>query len=352
MNELKVLILEDNQGQYKTIKDCLDNLSFSVRVIPEESKFSELKDQFHDYHDDSQLQLNREFITVKNKKQQTIIISEEFRNDKIKERNDFFEELIDVSINIYIVDIALKGDSDRLGKEFIKYLKENHNYDYSIVVYSSYIDNIKDEIDFNEDNDLLINKTEAESEKEASLINFLNKKSRLVEDNKDNKKRKLRKTEIWFRSESQHNVDNLIKFIFLLSMAIVSVVSLIKIILGSLKMLKSSSDETAILNFVEHLFLYVLPIFILLGFYNYYRYDLRGRLLKFPTSPEDSKSARNSIQLSKTLFLSSIMAYVIIKIVENLFIVKSFNFELEKVISFGVLLVLIMTYLIITHKDH
>jgi hypothetical protein len=109
-----------------------------------------------------------------------------------------------------------------------------------------------------------------------------------------------------------------------------------------------------IFKLIEHIFLYLIPLFIIFGFFNYYKLDLKLTLLDKGRPQEiDRDTTTASIYLTKTLFLSSMMSYVIIKIIEKVFLLEKdaeFNYSILQLISYGVLLFMIMTYMILSHK--
>jgi len=113
----------------------------------------------------------------------------------------------------------------------------------------------------------------------------------------------------------------------------------------------SSSAETLILETVEHIFLYLLPLFIILGFFHYYKNNARYSLVDKSTGTVEEESSTKSMNITKVLFVSSIISYVIIKIIEKVFIYNITN--PTQLISYGVLLSLLMLfYLFLSRKNH
>lgn len=111
-----------------------------------------------------------------------------------------------------------------------------------------------------------------------------------------------------------------------------------------------SNKDLKLLQSIEHLFLYLIPILLFLGIFKYYQYNYGDYFVNGygRTDDNEKEKAEDSIKLTKTLFLSSIMSYVIIKIIEKLFFenIKDIN----SIISYGIFLLLIMTYLILSHN--
>jgi len=112
----------------------------------------------------------------------------------------------------------------------------------------------------------------------------------------------------------------------------------------------SNEHDLELLKFIEHIFIYLIPLLIFLGLYFYYIINFSHHFTGAKTHSEKLiERAKSSIQLTKTLFLSSMMAYVVIKIIEKLFLTES-DLKIEKLIAYGVFLFLLMFYLIFSHR--
>ncbi len=72
----------------------------------------------------------------------------------------------------------------------------------------------------------------------------------------------------------------------------------------------------AFLHVAEMIFLVLLPLFILFGFLGYYRSTARTFLLEGGTGYMDKENATFGMDLTKKLFLSSVISYIVIKITE------------------------------------
>lgn len=112
---------------------------------------------------------------------------------------------------------------------------------------------------------------------------------------------------------------------------------------------KEKEKELNLLSFVEHTLIYLMPIFFVLGLFQYYMMNYSPIFTKTSMISQQINNAKESIQLTKTLFLSSIMSYIIIKIIEEIFFSQYLK-ELDNYIIYGSFLVIIMLYLIITHS--
>ncbi len=102
-----------------------------------------------------------------------------------------------------------------------------------------------------------------------------------------------------------------------------------------------------ILIFSEHLFLNFLPIFVLFGFLKYYQHDLKRFLTDSKNEPD--KKAEEQLHLSKKLFFSSVLSYIVIKIIEKLF----FNYyqvqDFTQLLSVGVFFLILIIFVLIQH---
>lgn len=113
---------------------------------------------------------------------------------------------------------------------------------------------------------------------------------------------------------------------------------------------EKEDKDLKLLKFAEHIFLYLIPLFIVFGFFSYYYFEFRRVLLKLALSPSDSLNAQNTIAVTKTLFISSILSYSIIKTIEKIYLSEDFDYQ--KILAYGGFLVLLMGYLLLSHKSH
>jgi len=111
-------------------------------------------------------------------------------------------------------------------------------------------------------------------------------------------------------------------------------------------------NETNILNHAEHIFLYLLPVFIVFGFYVYYKTNASIFLLSGKIDKIDQENSTVSMNYSKVIFISSIISYVLIKIINKLFDDKMNN--ITSFIAAGILLLMLMVYFIFINskKSH
>ena len=113
---------------------------------------------------------------------------------------------------------------------------------------------------------------------------------------------------------------------------------------------EKNDDETIKLKFIEKIFLYLIPLFVLFGFYEYYRLST-GALLNEENSGEyNPENALKSLSNTKGILLATFLSFGLIKAIEIIFIQKVK--ELETLIGIGVYLIIIMSYLLISHINN
>lgn len=116
--------------------------------------------------------------------------------------------------------------------------------------------------------------------------------------------------------------------------------------------LKTKEKDLTSLKFIEHIFIFLIPLLVVIGLYFYFEANYESKLKGRGKNDEKSvKHSRDALNLTKSLFISSMMSYVIIKIIEKLFF-EDASVGLDKLISYGVFLTLLMLYLLISHKLH
>lgn len=98
----------------------------------------------------------------------------------------------------------------------------------------------------------------------------------------------------------------------------------------------------------EHIYLYLLPIFIIFGFYNYYKGYIRRSLLSQEIGDLHEGSSTKAMKLTKVLFVSSVISFVLIKIIPEIFLSAPTSFRL---ISAGIFIVVLIVYFLILEKD-
>jgi len=108
------------------------------------------------------------------------------------------------------------------------------------------------------------------------------------------------------------------------------------------------TDETEILTTAEHIYLYLLPIFIIFGFFNYYKGYIRRSLLSGQIGDIKEGTSTKAMRLTKVLFVSSIISYVLIKVIQEIF---SPTPNMIKLIGGGILILVLIVYFLFLEKD-
>jgi hypothetical protein len=109
-------------------------------------------------------------------------------------------------------------------------------------------------------------------------------------------------------------------------------------------------DDHDLLRKAEHIFLNMLPVFIVFGFFNYYKSNIRVALLDGNMHNVSDEMSTKAMNLSKHLFISSIISYVLIKIIEQIAAPVD-DFSIIRLVSFGIfLLITIAFFVFLEHK--
>lgn len=113
---------------------------------------------------------------------------------------------------------------------------------------------------------------------------------------------------------------------------------------------KRKVEETMILEHAEKIFLYLLPIFIVFGFYIYYNSNIKIYFYYGKILPEDQQASVKSMNLTKSIFVSSIISFTVIKVIDELF----FNTKPDHFLLYasGVLLLILMAYFILFNQHN
>jgi len=113
---------------------------------------------------------------------------------------------------------------------------------------------------------------------------------------------------------------------------------------------KRKVEETMILEHAEKIFLYLLPIFIVFGFYIYYNSNIKIYFYDGKILPEDQQASVKSMNLTKSIFVSSIISFTVIKVIDELF----FNAKPDHFLLYasGVLLLILMGYFILLNQHN
>lgn len=384
----KVLILEDKHTHHNKISSLLNQIE-DIEVLP---KFVPDED-IQDWNDLIDLAKNQKFEDIDNRyKNMDLYIIDVciLPNETDQTGLDFIEFLLQEYGNeIYNKTIVVtnnnKSDLNYSLPDtvpFISKMFRRKDYSSKILVESLKKLGIKTSITYKSDNhsiehveifyddlneSLDTNKEVDSKQIEATELREVPRKS------KDSKPKIHRSSIIKPKDEDNGFLDKLLRkiidplilfsFYFLILLTTVygvykSSYEVIKSFKGSEKKIElvdgvetiiESDVDTYILLICEHIFLYFLPVFILFGFIVYYKGDLRTRLLDGNYNLIDHDLSVKSIYVTKTLFISSILSYVIIKFIEEVFFEEV---DVSTLLASGSLILILIVYLIFSGKSH
>lgn len=305
-----------------------------------------------------------------------------------------YKEVFDFhkNIHLYVVDVYLVNDTDKLGLEFARYIMKNRFDDFKIVIISNNV--IQDDLVTMKNDkviffskfdrgiknfpidlakvvinifkiDLQLDEKQDPSQSNTTNTPTVNQKSR---DAKDPISYHLHVIWEYIRDNANRLIDKLIHVAFYVLLFFTIASSMWNILLtikGSFSKfhedaksnnIASIKDDTSILKSAEHIFLYLLPVFIIFGFFNYYKTNTRITLLGGKNQDNDNENSAKAVNLTKVLFISSIVSYVIIKVIEIVFFKQANSYNKPEdyliiLISSGLLLFLLMTYFIFLYRE-
>lgn len=113
-----------------------------------------------------------------------------------------------------------------------------------------------------------------------------------------------------------------------------------------------NQKEIESLKIIEHIFIYMLPFLVLLNLYYYFEANFKNKLIARTEPNEiDVSLAEKSLNTTKTLFISSMLAFSIIKTIEVIYLSKK-EIDFKHIIAYSSFLLLLMGYLLLSHtKD-
>lgn len=373
----KILILEDNEALFLKIRKALqESFPDDVRVFPDfrvegaEGKHDILKDW------------NNLIATV--------------NEDTEESFNKIVEYYADV--NLFIIDISLAGRSnDEKGKRFWKYVKSRkpHSkfiigtvYLFSMEIFNAerekYVQkpqrSIKDYvIDIvREVGNLLqlTNKIFGWDEKITKEDNNIsvetsaeNLSDQVSNNTKQVKQKKPTFKELWkrfnfgyaFRSllrdadgQSLRALDLFIKLGFIILSAATMFYAVYEIISAFDDPQFANKEESFELTIAEKIFLDLLPPFIVFGFFIYYKSNMSVHLTSGDADRIKEETSTRPMTLTKTLFIGSIISYLIVKTINLIFFPDTApdlsNLPRTTLVSVGTLMLLLMIYFISIEK--
>lgn len=337
----KILVIDDLELDFKSIKNTLEkNLGKVVEVFPK-------------FHGENGNDYNYTNYLIGKLQEGDFASFLSFYND----------------IAIYIIDVYLIDDLHLTGIELASYISKNGKGDFKIIIISNNVindqDALKNKVIFFSKYDkgknypmdlakVVKNLLDETSPYANTVVNDVSSDKRKIGDIKDvTYSYKLHVFWEYIRDSSNRAIDKIIFlsfYIILLSTIFYAVWNIAATIYESCYPSHKTSNETSILKTSEHIFLYLLPVFITFGFFNYYINSARITLLGGKVQVNDEDKSTRTMNLTKVLFVSSIISYTLIKVLEKIF----FDQELDvgRLIATGGLLLLLMGYFIFLSRKH
>lgn len=292
--------------------------------------------------------------------------SRAFLLKKLRINNDeSFKEITDYyfskSIDLYIIDISLNSDNDSIGISLLNYLFSNDYLDNNFIVLSghtftdamtNHLHQLK-ELSVNEETEFV------EKGNDDKLIRLIRNKLDQQESNLNPEPveevvgNNVKKFEVWEKIKKElreltprRGTHWLISFVFFFLILLTLHYGFFGI--WELLIKTDGKPETTKLVNIESIFLYLLPLFVIFGFYEYYRQST-GALLNERNSGEyKPEKALISLNNSKNILLTTFLSFALIKGIEIIFFNKETNET--TLISIGIFIIILMTFLIISHK--
>lgn len=232
------------------------------------------------------------------------------------------------NIDIFIIDYSLTNNDDVVGLNFAKYVDENYVREKRIILISQ-----RDLEIYNEDLDFAIPFTKYDKPKpySKSLVKLIenhdliktkpyekeNNTKLKVENDTNNPINASTKDEKFISRKVYFSVLYTLYLLLLSSCFYGATCILLDLWETIISVFQHTYEVTTILKIAEHIFLYLLPVFIIGGFISYYKTKIKAFILGGKVNL-DEDGASQTINLTKIIFLSSIISYIIVKILEKI----------------------------------
>ena len=333
----KILILEDEAEKYSLIKKSLEKYHTQFEVFPKLKNGTDYTFNNWGFLMDS----------IRKKDFQIILSFDHFKD-----------------IDLFIVDLTLKHGSsdDRIGVEFLNFLNEINyrNGEFTFLICTRWIpEHIGDlKIEFNLEHQY-VNKLEYEKNKFVEVV--IEKSFKLLNVDKTDDLRNPQGNEKFFENDNWNNLPKIIEkhilnrvvllmfYVLIISTAVYALVGTCYETTHNIKMIiQHRWEPTDFLKYVEDVYLFILPLFIVFSFISYYKSTIGIRLTGGDSRDIDHSGAMKSLNNSKFILLSSLLSFTIIKIIDDIFIEGKSG--ITQLISYGSLLVILITFILIQHK--
>jgi len=331
-----ILIIEDESAHFIKIKAALESASNALEILPNKNNDTDIDLDNRGHLMD---------LIIKNNREAFLAIIDHFTN-----------------IDLFIVDVSLysRSSEDKIGIDFLNFLKqENYRFGhYKILITSRHnYDSLKN-LDFDFDPSLnYVSKSKWDDLFPMEIVKSVKKLLDLDTINSEEESRHERSahkfySQRWWIALPEELEKHLINRYILLVTYLIVIATGFYAVWGTISqtyhILIFNSSATEYLEYVEHIYLYFLPLFIVFSFLSYYKSTIEIKLTGGNSNDIDHKGAMNSLDNSKLILLSSISTFSVIKIIERIFVDGIVN--ITSLISYGVLLVILLVYNIILHR--
>jgi hypothetical protein len=335
----KILIIEDESPHFIQIKGALEKFHNTFDIHPSKN---------NDTDDDLD---NRGYLM-------DIIINNS---------STTFDLIINhyKDIDLFIVDVSLvsRVSSDKIGIDFLNFLKQKHYRfgNYKILITSRHNSDSLGNINFDFDPEIhYVSKSKWENlfpdeigRYVKNLFNLDISAPNVNVNEPENSSNFFEKR--WWITLPEKIEKHLINRFILSVYYIILIATGFYAAWGTISQTKhvifdnkDNDTATKYLEYVEHIYLYFLPLFIVFSFLSYYKSTIEIKLTGGNIYDIEHKGAMKSLENSKQILLSSILTFTIINIIENVFIIGVTN--ITSLISYGILLIVLMIYSIIQLK--
>jgi len=335
----KILIIEDESPHFIQIRDALGKFHNTFEIHPSKNNDTDNDLDNRGYLMD---------VIIKNDPTTFDLIVNHYKD-----------------IDLFIVDVSLvsRVSSDKIGIDFLNFLKQK-NYrlgNYKILITSRHNSDSLGNLNFDFDPDInYVSKSRWEDLFPNEIVRCVKRLFDLdvsasnVIINESSDSSKFYKKEWWItlpEKIEKHLINRFILFVYYIILFATGFYAIWGTISQTIHVIFDNKDNdtaTKYLEYVEHIYLYFLPLFIVFSFLSYYKSTIEIKLTGGNIYDIDHKGAMKSLENSKQILLSSILTFTIINIIQKVFIDGITN--IVSLISYGIFLIILMTYSIFQLK--
>ncbi|MBF0647952.1 hypothetical protein IR083_03880 [Dysgonomonas sp. GY75] len=330
-----VLIIEDEQSNFQSIKEGFEKYPQFFSVFPQEDNA-----------------FQKEYKNI------GYLIDRIVRN---KTENSF-QEIIEYypDIDLFVIDPTLDHTyEDHTGIEFLNFVfSVNYrlgNFKYIIVSQHAPVNLIQMDFPFDTNTDY-VSKSILGMHYPAEIVSKSGKLLDLdISQARMNGPKNKFYNEVWWLKLTdkieRHIIDRFVLFVLYVTMIISGLYAIVCIIKETINVcFLEKHTEVVYLEYIEKIFLFLLPVFIVFSFFSYYKSTVQIRLTGGNTKDIDHKGSMLALNNSKIILVTSFISFTIIKIIEKIFI--SGSYSLLSLLAYFTFLVVLMAYAIILHRSN